>query len=157
MPWCGRGLSLERRSVTLAGTTYLRVAYQDAEHTPCDPGLPSFAERPRIRLDFLPPLLPPDGATARGAGSSVSDGMVESSTPIETSRPVAEVVEHFAAQLVAAGWTPSGGTAGGDVEVRRYRLPDDEGHPWVGVLAVWRLGDGRLQAVVRADRADGPP
>lgn len=152
-PWCGESVALTVTPVTMEeGPTYLRVSYSDVREGPCNPGM---ARRLHVREGaVLPTLDPLPGARVRMGGTGSSPTSVEAASTIESDLEISAVADHYARQLEEAGWTPAGETDGPGVVVHRFTLEED-GEPWVGLLAVWRMAPDRHQAIVRKDAAEG--
>lgn len=151
-PWCGESVALTVSPVRADdGGTYLRVSYSEAGEGPCNPQIGRGSRM--LQAAALPSLAPPPGATARMEGTGTGRASAEAAASIRSELTVPEIAGHYAHQLEDAGWTPAGGSADSSVDVRRFTLEED-GAPWVGLLAVWRLAPGRHWAVVRKDRAD---
>ena len=158
--WCSASRSLDLAAMRAGGATYLRLGYRGREDSGCDVRSPvGSGNTPDFAL--LPMLYPPDEAVVRGGGVGGSLMSLTSDTPIETDRPIASVADHYGDQLVAHGWGPvepparEEGAEGEAAVLRRYRLSDDAGAAWVGLLVLWRVGPGALHAQVRLDRVEG--
>ncbi len=126
----------------------LRLDWEIVRHMPEGPrGMPPGAE-------LLPPLRAPSDATMGGASSSGGDGRWTSEATVRSDRSVAELAEHFAAQLVHAGWVRSGGASDDAFAWSAWALPAADG--WRGVLLVLApFGPAERYVSVRVERSQG--
>ncbi len=126
----------------------LRLDWEIVRHMPEGPrGMPPGGE-------LLPSLRAPSGVTMRGVGSSGGDGRWTSEATAHTDRSVAELAEHFAAQLVHAGWVRSGGAADDATAWSAWALPAADG--WRGMLLVLApFGPAERFVSVRIERSQG--
>lgn len=97
--------------------------------TPCDPRIiDEMGARSRSsQFLHLPTLHPPDAVPVRMSGASIGNNQVTSAADLTTTMSPAALAAHFAAQLVAAGWSPAGQADDTDVVVRRWSVPLPEG------------------------------
>lgn len=154
--WCSMEHALQVTPVEVRGATYLRLQLMDREQSMCT-AAERMRERERERRNAtLPSLFPRERMMLRGGGTSMSDASVATQSVIDTDLPVTEVAEHFAGQLAEAGWEALGGADGPDASLRRYRVRNEGGEDWIGVLSVWRIASEQLQAELRMDRVDPP-
>jgi hypothetical protein len=85
--------------------------------------------------DLLPRLHAPAGAVMiRGASGGGGEGHWDTTTTLQTERSVAELEEHFAGQLIEAGWTRVAGSTDATVGWSTWEVPGDGS--WRGVLVV---------------------
>ena len=85
---------------------------------------------------MLPALRPPAGARMTGGGSGGSGDDWRATARIETTESVNDVADHFDAQLRERDWTPLERVATDAVAMRTYRVADEDGREWYGVLTV---------------------
>lgn len=83
----------------------------------------------------LPELKPPAGARVSGSSGGGGNGEARSSAEITGAdlNPSA-MLAHFAAQLVAAGWTAETPAVSQRVAAQYFSTKDASGRPWEGVL-----------------------
>jgi len=84
--------------------------------------------------ELLPRLHPPAVAVMKDGSGGGGEGNWHSATTLRTERSVAELEEHFAGQLIEAGWTRVAGSADATVAWSTWEVPGDGG--WRGVLVV---------------------
>jgi len=107
---------------------------------------------PQPYVSKLPALRAPADVQMRfGGGMSSSNDRQTSETTAVTTRGAAELEQHFAAQLVAAGWTRTGGSAAGPVAWSGWRVPGEG--DWSGLLLVIETAQDRRVLSVRAEAA----
>lgn len=152
--WCAGGRSLDLMPMDAGERTFLRVGVRAAEHTLCDEEAGTARMERTAAFERLPALFPPEGARVRGGGVGGSPTSLHSDAPIQTELSVSGLIEHFDGQLLEAGWVPIDRLGEGDAGLSRYRVRDDDGRAWIGVLALWRLSDGAVHAHLRMDRVD---
>ncbi len=141
----------------------LRVAVAEREGAPTDVRLhldwetaARHPHQPRSTPpgeDLLPPLRAPSGVVVRGQSGGGSERHWEMETTVQTDRSVVELEQHFAAQLVDAGWHRIAGPTDELIARSSWDLPRAEG--WRGVLTIRSAGKGERQLTVRVQRSDG--
>jgi hypothetical protein len=83
----------------------------------------------------LPALTPPPGVHVRRSGSGSAGDEVNSRAQLSgTALVPAAVLAHYAAQLVAAGWTASEPAVSARVAAQLFEAKDTTGATWEGVL-----------------------
>jgi hypothetical protein len=83
----------------------------------------------------LPPLTPPPGVRVQRGGSGGGGGEVNSQAQLSgTALVPAAIVGHYAAQLVAAGWTASEPAISPRVAAQFFEAKDTADAAWEGVL-----------------------
>ena len=117
------------------GGTYLTIGHLlNHEYSVCRMEPPPLPER---HESLIPTLLPPAGARSRGGGSGGGGGdHWHAHTQLQTTASIEELLEHYGAQLRAAGWQPGTSAADGALVLQTYRLTDDEGAQWNGLFTV---------------------
>jgi hypothetical protein len=113
-------------------TTHVRLDYS------APPGLsPCNADRMRMMdfdlLQFMPPLLAPEGAQQRSLGSSGGSNSSESYATIHTPLSVEDLLKHYADQLRSAGWTPGARAVATGAGIELWQLTK-EGRDYQGLL-----------------------
>jgi hypothetical protein len=103
-------------------------------------------------INLIPSLtpVPDESVISRGRGGGNDEGYSEAL--IQGVLPVDEVLEHYARQLTAAGWTPVARTGVPGIAIATYTLRDSTARAWGGVLTVLATpGSNRtdLRIVVR--------
>ena len=85
----------------------------------------------------IPALRMPSGASQRGGGGSGNDGNHwHSTTILETPLTAVQVADHYQQQLVAAQWQLLQQESSEKAAWSRWRLQDEEGDGWSGMLIV---------------------
>lgn len=86
----------------------------------------------------LPALRAPQSARgAAGGGSSSGGSSINAATRFtDTSLSASQVVAHYSAQLVAAGWTASDSASHERIASQAFDARDKDGHPWSGAITV---------------------
>jgi len=117
------------------------------------------AERYRQPVDEapFPTLIPPEGARAQGSGSRRGPDSTEQTIRLASDLATAELFDHYATQLRAAGWTDLGYCKLSALAVQTWRLDSPDGSSWDGILTVFRAGaetDTRTVSL-RLSRLDG--
>jgi hypothetical protein len=83
----------------------------------------------------LPELTPPPGVRVRRAGSGSGGGGVNSHAEVTgTALVPAAIVAHYAAQLIAAGWTAAEPAISARVAAQFFEAKDTAGVAWEGIL-----------------------
>jgi hypothetical protein len=83
----------------------------------------------------LPALTPPPGVRVRRSGAGSEGSAVNAHAEVSGSALVpAAIVAHYAAQLVAAGWTASEPAISPRVAAQFFEAKDTAGAAWEGVL-----------------------
>jgi hypothetical protein len=89
------------------------------------------------RIPMLPP--PASANMVGGGGSSGSDHMASTSAYVESTLSPGELVEHYASELEAAGWTSAGAVAGESHASRELAMLDEAGAEWVGLVSATKM------------------
>jgi hypothetical protein len=117
----------------------------------CRAGEPARDRRAPLKI---PSLRIPPGATVQSVGGGWSDSYVETSAQLDTTTSAESVMNHYAAELAAAGWTVAPRTLmDADVAVRAVSTRDAEGKEWRGLLLLMS-GAGRRDLTLRVVKAD---
>lgn len=83
----------------------------------------------------LPALTAPPGVRVSGSGGGSGGGRAESRAEVTgTGLVPADILAHYAAQLVAAGWTASEPAVSPRAAAQYFEAPGPAGHVWDGVL-----------------------
>jgi hypothetical protein len=100
----------------------------------------------------IPALRAPTGTEHRGGGSSsgMRDGSAEGR--LRTDMEPAKLLDHYAAQMTAAGWQQGARTTSAEVALQVF-LKTDERASWRGVLYVIAVQNGERDLHVRVTRA----
>ena len=140
-------------------TADIRISYQEPEqrlgvYSPCN--LPDSAMM-GPNFDILPQLQAPKGVFVhRSGGGSGEGGNVYRSADMQTELSVAELAEHYHAQLQDAGWALVDTSQVEAVSWSVWDFTDDKGNDWIGTLLLtdkMRAEDARF-ALLRAEHAD---
>jgi hypothetical protein len=135
----------EQMSVGIAGAqgteTVVSLSHQTGQRTACDPETP----RPELNrgmsgfnaaMSLIPALAPlPIGFTS-GAGSGGGLDEAHADAVVMADVPVAEIVEHYRRQLIAAGWTNAERSNTSNVGIATFTLRDSTARNWSGALTV---------------------
>ena len=86
----------------------------------------------------LPALRAPQSARgAAGGGSSSGGSSINAATRFtDTTLSASQVVAHYSAQLVAAGWTASDSASHERIASQAFDARDKDDHPWSGAITV---------------------
>lgn len=100
----------------------------------------------------LPALYAPAGTDYRGGG--YGGGSRDGSTHgrLRSDLEPAALLEHYAAQMIVAGWQPGATTASADVALQVFRKTDDARVNWQGVLYVIALPNRERELYLRVTR-----
>jgi hypothetical protein len=146
-------VSLRQRSEE---PTRVRLTFRrDGRHGPC-----AYEERASPYPDhLLPNLPPPTGSRQVPGGGSASSDYASSDAQLDTTLDLAAVAEHYADQLVSAGWQLEGRGADPVLAWHTWRFTDSDGERWQGLfLARTRPTlPGEVLLHLRVDRLEGPP
>ena len=100
-------------------------------YDPCKP----FGGPPQHDQLTLPELTPPPGVhMSRSGGGYGSDGINSRGEMTGTVLVPSAILSHYAAQLVAAGWTAAAPAIGERLAAQLFQAKDASGAPWEGVL-----------------------
>ncbi|HEX6747616.1 MAG TPA: hypothetical protein VF092_10035 [Longimicrobium sp.] len=134
------------------GGAYVRLDYSRARRmSPC---AMMRAARPGGMAPWdsvpIPALTAPEGATALATGSGVLPASfgrsgASASTRLRTDQSAAALVQHYAAQLRAAGWTPAPAAASPTVVAQAFRMRGEDGKEWFGVLTATAFPDSPVR------------
>ena len=135
------------------GPTDVRLSINPTRdyNTPCNPE----PEMPGGPMNMLPSLQQPPGVqrTQGGAGTSGNDGAY-ASAELETDLSVAELAQHYMAQLQAAGWQLVDESQTEAVAWSVWTFDDEDGDAWGGTLLITdrpAVPDGRF-ALLRVEK-----
>ena len=120
------------------GTSYVRINYTGDGMSMCAAELRRAETVSMMSTDEgpIPALYAPPGAKPGRTGFGGGLGLSEASTTLETSLSPAELVAHYGPQVEQAGWTPLGpAAAAGPLATRMFRITDDKGRTWLGLLS----------------------
>jgi hypothetical protein len=121
-----------------AGLQFMRITYWPDSRGLCEP-----ARARRTATLQLPALTPPRGVHAIGTGSGSGGDQVEGQARLTgVKSTVAELLAHYAAQLVAAGWTAFATASQASVGVQPFEARDSTGTVWRGGLVAAELTGG---------------
>ena len=130
--YCGDSGTVSVEPLTGSNRTFARVQFRPS-HT----GNPCRAMERVIQPNelTLPPLAPPPGAHVGRWGGNGGTSVVSSNAEITGADLVpSAIVAHYAAQLVAAGWTAETPAISDHVAAQWFAAKDSSGAPWDGVL-----------------------
>lgn len=82
--------------------------------------------------DLMPSLLAPPGVAVEGGGGGGGESHWSSQASARTDMPIKDLVEYFASQLDAAGWSRRGGASENDLAWTLWDLPAEGA--WKGLL-----------------------
>jgi hypothetical protein len=120
---------------------YVQVTYQKIDINSC---VNRRTMATRVSELVLPSLLPPTGtetSSSRSGGGSNEQSAQTHMTA--TSLPPAAIAAHYAAQLIAAGWTASSPASSEKVAAQQFDARDRDGKAWGGALVVVVVGSDR--------------
>jgi hypothetical protein len=143
----GLELSVQQRGAQL---TSVRLALQsDGRYGPC-----AHEERQSPYQERLPSLSPPANSRQMPGSAAASSEFQFSDAILETDEDLASVGDHYAAQLVAAGWQSKGRGVDPQLVWHSWTFDDREGERWQGLfLARTRtLLPGEVLLHLRVDR-----
>jgi hypothetical protein len=121
----------------------LVVLFQRRATGPYGPCADSTSTARRNPMDEFPvPLLygPPDVELEPG-GNSFSGNSWEIEASLRGRTPLADVLEHFAAQLRKQNWTATDSSTARGVAMQTFRHVGTDGKRWLGVLSIVVPGD----------------
>lgn len=149
--WCDETSWVRASTASFGEVDMFRVRYYEADgrDTPCE-----HAEFNR-RMDLISlPLLTahPEAEVTPGSGGGGPDEQ-DMDASIKTDLSAAELLEHYAKQLVEGGWEGGTTSASNRIALGRWSARDSEGDPVIGVLGVWPLTDSdSYRAWLRVER-----
>jgi hypothetical protein len=97
--------------------------------------------RPRFHEPLFPSLRPPPGSTSRGGGTRGGGNARHAHHELETGLAPRAVLEHYAAELRAAGWSTLEQNTSDDHELQWLAFDDADGSHWTGTLSATRSGN----------------
>jgi hypothetical protein len=101
----------------------------------------------------LPILTPPEGVTLGRSGTGSGGGEPNSYARARTGLPPTTLLEHYAAQMAAAGWVPGTAVVGDDVAAQTFSRSSQPGsRPANAVLTATRLSPGEVDLHLRVMR-----
>jgi hypothetical protein len=100
----------------------------------------------------MPALTAPAGARQMRTGTSnapdLNGGVAGSTTArLAVDMAPAALLAHYAAQIQAAGWTPSAPVTSAEFGGQSFRFRDASGKAWFGVLSATAIPDSRMRDV----------
>lgn len=84
--------------------------------------------------ELIPSLTPPEGASTSGGGTGGGSDEESARARMRTDLTTTQLLDHYDAQLQAAGWTLVQRVAADDAALATYRVTDSKGALWYGVL-----------------------
>ncbi len=157
LPWCKGSTSLTIQTRQLAQATSIKIMVVDSSgnsfaYSFCL-GPPTSQQQPPPQI--LPKLVPPSGVELQSFGSGVSGEYASSNAQAKTAVSPADLLNHFDAQLQAAGWklnTKLGGPVGARAS---YNVPF--GNKTIpGTLLIISHQDGFVTLSLTRGAIDGP-
>lgn len=100
----------------------------------------------------IPALYAPVGAHYRGGGSTGGDTEGSTDSRLRTDMEPAALLEHYAAQMIDAGWQAGAKTASPEAALMAFNMTDDSRLEWHGVLYVMTLANGERDLYLRVTR-----
>jgi hypothetical protein len=136
--FCGDSAMVSADPLTGSDHYFARVSYRRLRgRASC----PAFSRAPSQQQLQLPELTPPAGVHVRGSHGGGSDGAVNSSAEMTgTALVPSAMLAHYAAQLVAVGWTAAAPAVSERVAAQFFETKDSSGARWEGVLMT--VGNG---------------
>jgi hypothetical protein len=130
--FCKDGATVSAQPLTELERHLVRVSYRRVRgRSSCD----TFHREPLPGYLRLPALTPPPGVHVRRSGGGSGGSGVNSHAEVSgTALVPAAIVAHYAAQLVAAGWTASEPAISARVAAQFFEAKDTAGAAWEGVL-----------------------
>jgi hypothetical protein len=130
--FCKESATVSAEPLTGPVQHFARVSYRRVRgRSPCA----TFDQEPPHEYLRLPALTPPPRVHIQRAGASSEASEVSSRAEMSgTALVPAAVVAHYAAQLVAAGWTASEAAMSARVAAQFFEAKDTTGATWEGVL-----------------------
>lgn len=145
-----------------AGGSYARISVS----TPARPGPPCQPSGPGAYASMslsgeieLPAFLPPTGSrTTYGSGGGGGTDYFEQSLRLQTTMPVAEVLQHYRAQAEKHGWKFESQAVAESVGVARFSLLSTKKEPVAATILISIVpGDHPMDIVLRLARASTRP
>lgn len=146
--------------------TVISLNYSTGQRTACDPQPQSpeasVGMSPVLTaVKLIPPLAPLPVGFISGTGTGGSNDEAHADARVMADLPVAEVMEHYRRQLVAAGWTSGERSNTSSAAVATFTFRDSTARSWNGALTV--IGsppsnrvDVRLTILLSADAQRRP-
>jgi len=130
--FCGDSGMVSVEPLTGSNRTFARVSYRRGRGAASCQRVDRVVSPNELKL---PELTPPTGVrVARSHGGSNSDGVNSSAEMTGTALVASTILAHYAAELVAAGWTTASPAVGDRVAAQFFGAKDASGAPWEGVL-----------------------
>jgi hypothetical protein len=143
--WCGTNGVVSVQSVDSSATSPSVLVTFVSNHgttTVCSSSTPSFDQmKPPLEL---PTLVAPFGVAASADGTGWSGENVRTSVRVDTTISVDSLLENYARQLTAAGWTAGKRLSDGNTALQPLSVRDAAGKAWVGALTVITAADSRM-------------
>ena len=109
------------------------VHHSRAPYMPCRP---EFNEMPYQASRLIPSLAAPAGAQVSSMGVGGGGEQQRADARITTELSVEQLTKHYGDQLLAAGWKPIKRVTSDVLAAENYRVTDEKGADWHGVLTV---------------------
>ena len=142
-PMCREGMmALIQMATIQPGLHVLRIAIDRADG--CAEGANSVGLGFAVPTEQtpLPKLEPPKGSEVFGSMGQVTVASFVTNAFVLSDLTTAQLIDHYGAQMHAAGWSSRGGTAGETTSVHTWRLARD-GTEWLASMAFTRLPQRR--------------
>ena len=129
--FCGDSGAVSAEPLVGSNRSFARVSYRRMQGASCR----VFDRTPSPHELPLPELRPPAGAhVTRSHGGSGGEGVNSSAEMSGTDLLPSTILAHYAAQLVAAGWTAAAPAISERLAAQFFAAKDASGVPWEGVL-----------------------
>lgn len=141
--WCGANGVAGVQAVDSTATTrsVLVTFVSNQTTTACGPST-SRSDPMKPPLE-IPTLAAPFGVEASPEGTGWSGDNMHTSVHVDTTLSADSLLEHYARQLVAAGWQVGGRLSDGSIALLPLSVRDATGKAWVGALTLITTGDSR--------------
>jgi hypothetical protein len=100
----------------------------------------------------IPALHAPTGAQHRGGGTSGGHMEGSAHSRLRTNVEPSALLEHYAVQMIDAGWQAGPQTASTEAALMAFHMTDDSRVEWRGVLYVMALPNGDRDLYLRITR-----
>jgi hypothetical protein len=114
--------------------------YRDETYSPCRPEQELVGAGLDLNDAPLPLLYPPDDASVVTLNKLLIVEPLSLSVLLTTQRSQAELLDHYKAQLISAGWQQISQGESGDLSFGRWTYRDSSGLIWTSILTVMGLG-----------------
>lgn len=126
-------------------STAVDVVHLAGENAMCAPAAGQARRPHHPSMLPLPDLRPPADARVDMASTHGTDTESSASAHMTTSRPIAEIVAHYAAEMNAAGWTAGESVVGAAGALQSFRRTGADGVAMRAALAIQPRAGGRYQ------------